>query len=192
MQIETPRLILRSLQASDGAAIARATDETWNDLSQWMRWAVERKRYTDMAHCTAYAKNCHTLFSQGKDFTFGGFIKDTNDFVLISRFALQTDNPATYEFCGYWCRGTYQSQGYMTEAVNAISRFAFDKLLAKKLQIKHAAGNIKTRAVITSLGNWPPVRRLKCFCRYQSRRLANRSLSLFPLRHDLVIDCQCL
>lgn len=152
MHILTPRLVLKPLEEKDGAALAQATDETWHDLSQWMRWATDRARFTDIAHVGAYARNCHEKFIQNTDFIFACFDKDTQDFILTSRLAPVDAEKDIYEFCGYWCRKKYQGNGYVTEAVNAISRYAFDHLGAQKIIIKHAAGNDKTRAVMDRLG----------------------------------------
>lgn len=152
MQIETPRLILRSLCEEDSIALAQATDETWEDLSKWMRWATDYHERTDVANCSDYIRNCQQLFTQGQDLTFGGFSKDNNELVLVSRIAPHATNPEIYEFCGYWCRKSYQGRGYMTEAVQAISQFAFDTLNAQALQIKHATGNSATRAVMDKVG----------------------------------------
>ena len=40
----------------------------------------------------------------------------------------------------------------MSEAVNAIIRYAFSEMGAKHFQIAHAAGNVKTRAIMDKLG----------------------------------------
>jgi RimJ/RimL family protein N-acetyltransferase len=145
-------MILRPLCGDDGEVIARATDETWEDLAQWMRWAVDRKKLTDPLNCKIYAERCRRSFQEKKDFTFGGFLKETNDFVLISRLAPIVAASGIYEFCGYWCRKKYQNQGFMKEAINAVARYAFDVFQAKSLKITHATGNFKTRAVMDDVG----------------------------------------
>lgn len=132
--------------------LAQATDETWDDLSQWMRWATDRARYTDSEHAASYAKACHAHFLSKTDFTFVAYLKDATDFVLTSRLSHMDPQNHIYEFCGYWCRKKYQGHGYMTEAVNAIARYAFDILDTDKIYIKHAAGNDKTRAVMDRSG----------------------------------------
>jgi len=152
VEIITPRMILRPLSASDGPALAKATDESWDDLNKWMRWADDRKERTDIGNCTLYTRLCGQKFSMKHDFVFGGFAKNSDQFILTSRLAYYDQEPDSYEFCGYWCRTNQQNKGYMTEAVQAIVEYAFDKLGAKKLYIKHAAGNDKARAVMDKLG----------------------------------------
>lgn len=150
--IITPRLILRPLEENDGLAISKATSETWGDLSKWMRWAVDRGKLSDPIGCAAYAKKCQESFLEQSDFTFGGFSKEDNELVLISRLAFLNPKKNFFELCGYWCRKSYQGKGFMTEGVNAIVRYTFQEFNAEKIQIKHAAGNTRTRAVMDRLG----------------------------------------
>lgn len=153
LNIETSRLLLRPLKESDAAEIARATDETWADLSQWMRWATNRDLLTDVENCRRYATECERKFLQKEDFTFGGFLKETPErFVLLSRLAHLGDRKGHYEFGGYWCRKSYQGNGFMGEAVAAIIRYAQADMDAKSFQITHAVNNIATRKVIDRLG----------------------------------------
>ncbi len=37
---------------------------------------------------------------------------------------------------GYWCRTRFAGQGYVTEAVQGITDFAFDKLEARRVEIQ--------------------------------------------------------
>jgi len=152
MRIETPRLILRPLSPEDAPSLAQATHETWEDLSLWMRWATDQTTLTDVENCKRYARDCLDKFRSGKDYTFAGFLKENKDFALIVRLAHLNPQTAHYQFGGYWCRKMYQGQGYMTEAVNAVLRYANAELGAHHFQITHAAGNIKSRSVIDKLG----------------------------------------
>lgn len=152
MRIVTERLILRPLEAADGPNIAEATKESWDDLSQWMRWADDCDQRSDPANCTLYAQLCNDKFLSKQDFIFGGFSKDDGEFILTSRLTCLNKAESLYIFNGYWCRSARQNQGYMTEAVQALIRYAMEHLDARKFYIHHAAGNIKTRAVMNKLG----------------------------------------
>ena len=152
MQITTSRLILRPLTAEDGPALAAATDESWGELSQWMRWATDRSERTNVANCSLYTKLCEDKFLSKQDFVFGGFSKETGEFILTLRLSHLDRSKNSYEFCGYWCRTSQQNKGYMTEAVKAVIDYALDELKASHLQIKHAAGNHATRIVMDRAG----------------------------------------
>lgn len=53
---------------------------------------------------------------------------------------------------GYWVRTTETGNGYATEAVNLIERYAFDKLGAVRLEIRVASCNENSRAVAQRCG----------------------------------------
>jgi ribosomal-protein-serine acetyltransferase len=48
---------------------------------------------------------------------------------------------------GYWCRPSVQGRGLVTEAVQALTRFAFDALRARRVELRMSSANTKSRAV---------------------------------------------
>jgi RimJ/RimL family protein N-acetyltransferase len=53
---------------------------------------------------------------------------------------------------GYWLHKDLQGQGLMSEAVNGITRYAFDQLQAKRVEIRCETANLRSRAVAERLG----------------------------------------
>ncbi len=53
---------------------------------------------------------------------------------------------------GYWVRTSLQGQGYITEAVNGISKFAFEQLKAERMEIRCDARNERSAAVARRAG----------------------------------------
>ena len=53
---------------------------------------------------------------------------------------------------GYWLRSAKTGNGIMTEAVNALTRYAFEIVGAKRLEIQCDKENVKSRAVPERLG----------------------------------------
>ncbi len=53
---------------------------------------------------------------------------------------------------GYWVRKSFAGQGYITEATNAVTRFAFQQLKAKRVEIRCDALNERSAAVPKRLG----------------------------------------
>ncbi|MCX7115388.1 MAG: GNAT family N-acetyltransferase [Gammaproteobacteria bacterium] len=53
---------------------------------------------------------------------------------------------------GYWIRQSYSGQGFMTEAVNALTQYAFKQLLAKRLTITCDIDNIASLRIPERLG----------------------------------------
>ncbi len=150
--ISTARLNLRPLAVGDGAQIAAAVDETWEDLSTWMRWATDRAVMTDVQSSEEYAQACAAGFQNKTNFTFGGFLKDSGEFALIVRLYPREAAIGYYNFGGYWVQKKYAGQGLVTEAVNALINYAFAGLHARRLEIVVAATNAKSIAVIKRCG----------------------------------------
>ena len=55
---------------------------------------------------------------------------------------------------GYWLDSRLCGQGYMTEAVQGITAFAFTELLARRVEIRCDALNEKSQAIPMRLGYW--------------------------------------
>ena len=77
------------------------------------------------------------------------FLKGTDTIVVSSGLSPRWKVPS-FEI-GYWCRKSYQGQGYVTETVNALTDFAFTHLNAKRVFIRcdvdnHASANVARRA----------------------------------------------
>ena len=53
---------------------------------------------------------------------------------------------------GYWCRSGYVGHGYVTEAVNAITEFAFTYLQANRVEIRCDTRNTRSIAVARRCG----------------------------------------
>ena len=148
MPIVTPRLILRPLQAGDGAAITEAKAETWEDLRRWMAW-TDGGQNADMDE--VYARTCAAKFILREDIVIVGLEKDTGRPVIWT--GLHRPDWQTRQFMiGYWVRKSAHGRGYATEAANALLRYAFNALAARRVEIFHAAGNDASRRVIEKLG----------------------------------------
>ena len=150
--IETDRLLLRPPYGDDAPAIAQATHETWDALSQWMRWATDYDSLTSVENCRLYAQCCENAFYKDEDYTFAGILRDTGDFALIVRLAHMANEPGAYQFGGFWCRKSQQGKGLTVEAVNAVKDFAYCRLNAHYLQVTCAAGNTASARAIEKTG----------------------------------------
>jgi RimJ/RimL family protein N-acetyltransferase len=53
---------------------------------------------------------------------------------------------------GYWCRPSMQGRGLVTEAVQTLTRFAFDALRARRVEVRMSSANTKSRAVAERCG----------------------------------------
>jgi ribosomal-protein-serine acetyltransferase len=68
-------------------------------------------------------------------------------------FELQNTNWHVPKFeIGYWIDTRYSGNGYMTEAVQGITSFAFNELKARRVEIRCDSRNVKSRAIPERLG----------------------------------------
>lgn len=148
MPIATPRLILRPLQAGDGAALTEAKAETWDELCRWMPWTDGGQ---DAAADEVYARTSAAKFTLREDLVMVGLEKDTGRPVIWTGLHRFDWNLRRFEI-GYWVRKSAQRQGYATETTNALIRYAFNVLAARRVEISHEGNNANSRGVIEKLG----------------------------------------
>lgn len=145
--IETPRLTIRSPQPGDGPEFNAAILESLDGLRKWLG------SYNDgppsLEDSEAFVRQKFAEFQMRQYMMLLCFLKGTSTMVVISNLIPSWKIPA-FEI-GYWCRGPYQGQGYVTEAVIGLADFAFDQLSAKRVFIccdgdNHASANVARRA----------------------------------------------
>lgn len=150
MPIVTPRLILRPVMPGDGAAIADAVAETWDDLRRWMDWADKPEDHTPSQQ-EIRSRQFYAKFVLREDIHLIGLERDS--FLPVLRTGLHDINWRTRIFTiGYWVRKSAHNKGYATESTNALLRYAFNELQARRVRITHAEGNDASRRVIERLG----------------------------------------
>jgi RimJ/RimL family protein N-acetyltransferase len=148
LPIVTPRLILRPLIPGDGAATAEAVAETWDDLHRWMDWATAKPTPEE---CEARARRVYAQFILREDFGFIGLKRGTGWPVVWTGLHC-LDWTSRKFYTGYWVRKSAQGRGYAAEACNALTRYAFEVLEARRVEITHSDGNEPSRSIIHKLG----------------------------------------
>lgn len=146
--IETDRLIIRPPSPGDGALVTAAKRETWDDLTRWMPWA---KGTPDEREDEAVMRRAHADFIMRKDLMMLAFDRANARPVVFTGLHRMDWHARIFEI-GYWVRTSACGQGYATETANALTRFAFSALAARKVIITHADGNDASAAVIRRLG----------------------------------------
>ncbi len=135
-RIETERLILRTPSGLDAPALNAAVCESLGDLRIHMPWAQsEPSLLQSHAECRRMQARFLLrddlplfLFERRVDGTEGAFVGGTG--LHRIDWALRC-----FEV-GYWCRSSRQGRGYVTEAVQALSRFAFERLQARRVEVR--------------------------------------------------------
>jgi RimJ/RimL family protein N-acetyltransferase len=145
---ESERLRIRAPRPGDGAAIDEAVRETLGPLRQWMDWALPEP---SVELSEAFARRSAADYIARTGFPMLLWLKDDASLVGSSGFYVRDWLVPSFEI-GYWCRARFEGQGYMTEAVRAISHFAFAELGARRLEIRCDARNERSARVARRTG----------------------------------------
>jgi ribosomal-protein-serine acetyltransferase len=122
--LESDRLWLRAPQPGDGATINQAVQESFEALHPWL----PREGFTWLLWC-----------------------KQTGELIGLSGMHHINWTVPAVEI-GYWVRTSMAGQGYVTEAVRTITRFAFDVLGAQRVEIRCDERNERSAAVARRAG----------------------------------------
>jgi hypothetical protein len=116
MPIRTPRLTIRPKEVGDGAITSAAVAETWEELTQWMRWAENRDAFTAEL-LEIRNRRVMASFLLRETIELIGIETQTGKAVVWCGFH-DIDWKARQCDTGYWVRKSAQRQGLATEAAN--------------------------------------------------------------------------
>lgn len=140
---ESKRLIIRAPKYGDGAASYEAVQESMEELRPWMPFANSKLTMEDSE---INIRQAHLKFLDRTDLRLLLFSKENGQFVGSSGLHRIDWDVRKFEI-GYWLRSSYAGQGYMSEAVNAVTQFAIHELAANRIEIHCDARNIKSAKV---------------------------------------------
>ncbi|HVA61620.1 MAG TPA: GNAT family N-acetyltransferase [Mycobacteriales bacterium] len=142
--LHTERLVLRGFTRADIAAVHAACQDPaiqrWTTVPSPYRLADAESFVTDIAP---------RGWSTGEDMPFAV----TRDGALLGAAGLHRRgrDPGIAEV-GFWCAAESRGQGYVTEAVREIARWAFEDLGVQRLEWYAEVGNTSSRRVAEKLG----------------------------------------
>ena len=148
--VETPRLQLRPPRQGDAAAFADVIAEAWEDLHLWMEWAADESPIT-VEQTAAVIEEMAAHRTAATDSAFL-LVDPANGDILGTAGLHRIDWSIPRLEIGYWLAPRHQGQGLMTEAVTALTRFAFKTLNAQRIEIRCAAANPRSAAVARRAG----------------------------------------
>ena len=148
-QLETERLLLRApLLRGDGQIVNKAIKDSFKELKPWMPFA---QRIPAVEETEANLREAHIKFLKRNSFRFLIFHKETNQF--IGQASLQGITWALPKGeLGYWINTEFSGNGYMTEAIRELTRFALEMLHFKRIEIRVESTNVKSRSIPEKLG----------------------------------------
>jgi RimJ/RimL family protein N-acetyltransferase len=132
----------------DGAELQAAVAETLDDLRPWMVWADHVPTVEEEEELVRAGR---VRFLERTDLWLLLFLKGTNTMVGGSGLHRMDWDVPRFEI-GYWVRKQFAGKGYITEAVIGISRFAFEVLGARRVEIHCDSSNERSRRVAERAG----------------------------------------
>ena len=151
-RIDTPRLILRCPTSADAAAQNEAVCESLAELRPYMPWA---QAAPTLAQSEAECRRMHAKYLLREDLVMFMFerLDAGREGDLVGGTGLHRIDWAQRNFeIGYWCRTSRQGRGYAAEAVQALTRFAFGRLEARRVEIRMDDGNERSWRVAERAG----------------------------------------
>ena len=148
---ESPRLLIRCPRPGDGRALYEAVCETLMNLREWpasLPWAVFDPSVQASEN---YCQQGQEAFVARRDLPLLLFHKGTGALVGASGLHRMDWVERRFEV-GYWCRLSCQGQGYTTEAVQAVARFAENTLDARRVECFTDVRNLASRKVAEKAG----------------------------------------
>lgn len=150
-QFESERLIIRCPRPGDGQTIYEATIESLADLRRFpasMSWAMNAP---SLESSETFCREGYANYQARKDLPLLLFLKSNG--ALVGASGLHRFNWKVPKFeIGFWCRSSLQGNGFITEAVNAITAIAFELLGAHRVVVYSDELNIPSWRVCERAG----------------------------------------
>jgi RimJ/RimL family protein N-acetyltransferase len=144
--IDTERLLMRPPRAGDGPLLLAAITESLPELRRFLAslpWVAAEQT---IESSELYCRNAHANFVARKDLPFLLFEKASGE--LVGASGLHHIVWATPKVeVGYWVRASKSRNGFVSEAVQALSAYAFDHLHAVRLELITDEDNQRSRRV---------------------------------------------
>ena len=137
---------LRPLEEADAEPLFRLVQANRGYLAEWLPWAAAESRVETHLEFIRASQQQHA-----DDNGFQAAILDGDEIVGVIGFhRVDWVNRATS--IGYWIGAANQGRGIVTEAVRALTAYAFDVWDLNRVEIRAATGNGRSAAIPLRLG----------------------------------------
>jgi RimJ/RimL family protein N-acetyltransferase len=141
-------VLLRPFRLDDAESLYEAIDESREHLEPWMPWPAG---YTTVDDARVNLIRAEARWILREDLMLGIFERETGR--LLGGTGLHRLDWLIRSFeIGYWIRRDAEGRGYVTDAVRALTRAAFDQLAANRVAITVDTRNQRSQAVPERLG----------------------------------------
>lgn len=147
-RIETERLILRPYQPGDAQQVIEALLESTAELDPWFTW---HSRFATVDDALDLCLRRQADFMKREDLTYALFDRVSGRFIGATGLHRPNWRARVFEV-GYFQRTSAVGNGYMTEAVIAITKMALETLRANRVELWCDAANLRSAAVAERAG----------------------------------------
>lgn len=150
--LTTSRLLIRSARAGDAAELNAAVIESMDALRPYMPWAQTEP---SLAQSEGECRRMQAKFLLREDLPMLIFERDADgrEGAFVGGTGLHRIDWTVRRFeVGYWCRSSRVGQGFVGEAVDAITRCAFEQLRARRVEVRMDDGNERSWRVAERAG----------------------------------------
>lgn len=142
--LETDRLFLRFPARTDIPFIFEASQ--YEGFTDGMGW----EPLTSLEELDGPMERMVKAWEEGKGFQFSIAQKESHQF--LGRISIrQTDRSSVWNV-GFWTHPKYHGQGVMTEALQAMLAFGFERLSASRIEAEYAVWNEASKKVLEKVG----------------------------------------
>jgi RimJ/RimL family protein N-acetyltransferase len=144
--IDTERLHMRPPRAGDGALLYAAVTESLAELRRFLAALPWVAADQSPQNSELYCRNAQANFLARKDLPFLLFEKSTGQLLgATGLHRIVWDTPKAE--VGYWVRTSRSGNGFICEAVTAMTAYAFQQLRAVRVELVTDEANLASRKV---------------------------------------------
>jgi RimJ/RimL family protein N-acetyltransferase len=147
--LESEQLIIRAPHPGDGPEFNAAICATLPQLQRWL--GIYSSGPPTVEETEIFVRQQHARFLGRQELMLLLQLKNSSTIVGASGLHPRNWEVPRFEI-GYWARTDFAGQGYVTEAVSAITQFAFKTLRAERVEIHCDKDNIRSAAVARRAG----------------------------------------
>jgi RimJ/RimL family protein N-acetyltransferase len=147
-RIVTERLVVRCWDPADAPKLKEAIDSSIEHLRAWMPWAYNEPQ--TLEEKVALLRGFRGQFDKDEDFIYAIF--DREESRVLGGSGLHTRIGEHAREIGYWIRADAEGNGYVTEAVAALTRVGFELEGLDRIEIRVEPANVRSRRIPERLG----------------------------------------
>jgi RimJ/RimL family protein N-acetyltransferase len=149
IELRGKRVLLRLYRPEDAPEVFAAINESRDRVKVWLPWAEDGHK--TLAETEEFVQRVARDWDERRQFAFGIWDATSGRYLGGAGYHIR-DLDVPYFEMGYWIREGEEGKGYVREAVQLQTIFAFETLGANRLEIRCDARNDRSRHIPESLG----------------------------------------